>query len=196
MTTNTNGNAAAQVAAASNTTSTETGNTATVATAVRRKMPLLKAKTAKTPKMPKRVVGVLVHVATTSTNYWRNAVNEILNGTDATAPRIARFVKDESARGTKWGGYIAISPENVDAIVAKMAAWTLENSAKPMVTAADIITDENYSQFQSELPWVMLEHFQIVQPKPRVRKTNDEATTEATTEATETTAPAETEATA
>ena len=193
MTKNTKGTAAAQEAAAPTTTSTV--NSATVATApVRRTIPLKKSKVEKVSKMPKRVVGVLVHVATTSYNYWRNAVNEILNGTDATTPRIARFVKDESAKGTKWGGFIAIAPENVDAIVAKMAAWTTANSAKPMVTAADNVTEENYEQFQSEQPWEMLEHFQTVEPKPRVRKAKDETTT-APAETTET-APAETEVTA
>jgi hypothetical protein len=193
MTKTNQGTAAAQEAAAPTTTSTV--NAATVAT--KRKMPLKKVKAEKTEKMPKRVVGVLVHVATTSYNYWRNAVNEILNGTDATTPRIARFVKDESAKGTKWGGFIAIAPENVEAIVAKMAAWSTANSAKPMVTAADTVTDENYEQFQSEQPWAMLEHFQTVEPKPRVRKSKEEANIE-TTEIVETTetAPAETEVTA
>lgn len=193
MTKNTKGTAAAQEAAAPTTTST--ANAATVATPAKRKMPLKKVKAEKTEKMPKRVVGVLVHVATTSYNYWRNAVNEILNGTDATAPRIARFVKDESAKGTKWGGFIAVAPENVDAIVAKMAAWSTANSAKPMVTAADTVTDENYSQFQSEQPWEMLEHFQTVEPKPRVRKAKGETSETPAAETTET-APAETEVTA
>jgi hypothetical protein len=192
MTKTNQGTAAAQEAAAPTTTST--ANAATVAT--RRKMPLKKVKAEKIAKMPKRVVGVLVHVATTSYNYWRNAVNELLNGTDEKAPRIARFVKDESAKGTKWGGFIAVAPENVEAIVAKMAAWSTANSAKPMVTAADTVTDENYEQFQSEQPWEMLEHFQTVEPKPRVRKAKGE-TTETETEATATeTAPAETEVTA
>ena len=193
MTKNTKGTAAAQEAAAPTTTST--ANAATVATPAKRKMPLKKAKAEKTTKMPKRVIGVLVHVATTSYNYWRNAVNEILNSTDATAPRIARFVKDESAKGTKWGGFIAVAPENVEAIVAKMAAWSTANSAKPMVTAADTVTDENYSQFQSEQPWEMLEHFQTVEPKPRVRKAKGETSETPAAETTET-APAETEATA
>lgn len=193
MTKNTKGTAAAQEAAAPTTTST--ANAATVATPAKRKMPLKKVKAEKTTKMPKRVIGVLVHVATTSYNYWRNAVNEILNSTDATAPRIARFVKDESAKGTKWGGFIAVAPENVEAIVAKMAAWSTANSAKPMVTAADTVTDENYSQFQSEQPWEMLEHFQTVEPKPRVRKAKGETSETPAAEATET-APAETEATA
>ena len=195
MTKTNQGTAAAQEAAAPTTTSTV--NAATVATTpAKRKMPLKKVKEAKTPKMPKRVIGILVHVAVTSYNYWRNAVNEMLNGTDATAPRIARFVKDESAKGIKWGGFIAVAPENVDAIVAKMSAWSAENSAKPMVTAEDIVTDENYEQFQSEQPWEMLEHFQTVEPKPRVRKAKVEATDTAETATATETAPAETEATA
>ena len=171
--TTTKGTAAAQEAAAPTaqtvapaTTSTETGNTATVATPIFRttkKQPPRKRLPAaeKAPKEPKRVTGVLVHVASVSYNHWRLFVNEIINGEDKDAKKLARFVKDESALDTKWGGFIGVSPEHKDEVLAILNAWTAENNAKPVNEQAIDI-------------WAVLEHFQTVEPKPRVRKTKAE----------------------
>jgi len=174
--TTTKGTAAAQEAAAptaqtvgrmaSPTTSTETGNTATVATPIFRttkKQPPRKRLPAaeKAPKEPKRVTGVLVHIASVSYNHWRLFVNEIINGEDKDAKKLARFVKDESALDTKWGGFIGVSPEHKDEVLAILNAWTAENNAKPVNEQAIDL-------------WAVLEHFQTVEPKPRVRKTKAE----------------------
>ena len=159
------------------TTPTETVNTATVATPLRKKMPPKKRVPAaeKAAKEAKRVTGVLVHIALVSYNHWRSFVNEIINGEDKESKKLARFVKDASALNTKWGGYIGVAPENVDAVVAILADYTAANNAKP---AAEQVIDM----------WSILEHFQTVEPKPRVRKAKATAeTTEATAEvATET----------
>ena len=171
---NQTGNAAAQVAAAPAAPSTETVNTATVATIVKaKKMPPKKrvAAAEKAPKESKRLTGVMVNIATVSYNHWREFVNAILNGEDKDAKKVARFVKDESALNTKWGGFIATSPENVDAVVAKMNAWNAENAARPEA--------EQFIDL-----WQTLEHFQTVEPKPRVRKAKAETTEAASTEAT------------
>ena len=178
MAKNKKGNAAAGAAAptaqtvATATTSTETVNTATVATTLRKKMPPKKRVPAaeKAAKEAKRVTGVLVHIALVSYNHWRSFVNEIINGDDKESKKLARFVKDATALNTKWGGYIGVAPENVDAVVAILADYTAANNAKP---AAEQVIDM----------WSILEHFQTVEPKPRVRKAK--ASTEAAAETTE-----------
>ena len=178
------GNAAAQVAAApaetqtvaTATTSTETANAATVATTLRKKMPPKRRVPAaeKAPKEAKRVTGVLVHIALVSYNHWRSFVNEIINGEDKNSKKLARFVKDASALNTKWGGYIGVATENVDAVVEILSAYTAANNAKPV---AEQVIDM----------WQILEHFQTVEPKPRARKAK------ATPEANTSEAPAATE---
>ena len=178
MAKNKTGNAAAGAAAptaqtvATATTSTETVNTATVATTLRKKMPPKKRVPAaeKAAKEAKRVTGVLVHIALVSYNHWRSFVNEIINGDDKESKKLARFVKDATALNTKWGGYIGVAPENVDAVVAILADYTAANNAKP---AAEQVIDM----------WSILEHFQTVEPKPRVRKAK--ASTEVAAETTE-----------
>ena len=196
-TTTTTGTAAAQEAAAptaqtvaSATTSTQTGETATVATPlfrVTKKQPPRKRLPAaeKAPKEVKRVTGVLVHIALVSYNHWRLFVNEIINGEDKDATKLARFVKDESAlANTKWGGFIGVSPDHKDEVLAILNEWTAENNAKPINEQAIDL-------------WSIMEHFQTVEPKPRVRKTKAEkeaekaaeaaaTSTEATAEVTET----------
>ena len=176
MTKTNQGTAAAQEAAAPTTTST--ANAATVATPVLRKAPpKARVKTVKVAKEPKRVVGVLVHIATTSYNYWRNWVTQVIHeGIADTEPRIARFVKDESALGTQWGGFIATTPENVEKVTAILNKWTEINNAKPL----DMSENGRVKDM-----WSMMEHFVTVQPKPRVRKAKAE--TEATADATEAT---------
>jgi len=179
----TEGTAAAQEAAAPTeqtvapaTTSTETGNTATVATPLfgttkkqppRKRLPA----TGKATTEPKRVTGVLVHIASVSYNHWRLFVNEIINGEDKDAKKLARFVKDESALKTKWGGFIGVSTEHKDEVLAILNTWTAENNAKPV------------SEQAIEL-WAVLEHFQTVAPKPRVRKTKAEKEAEKAVEKT------------
>jgi hypothetical protein len=195
-TTTTTGTAAAQEAAAptaqtvaSATTSTETGNTATAATPIFRatkKQPPRKRLPAaeKAPKEPKRVTGVLVHIALVSYNHWRLFVNEIINGEDKDAAKLARFVKDESALpNTKWGGFIGVSPEHKDEVLAILNAWTAENNAKPANEQAIDL-------------WSIMEHFQTVEPKPRVRKTKAEKEAEKSAAATSTEGAPATEATA
>jgi hypothetical protein len=203
-TTTTTGTAAAQEAAAPTaqtvataTTSTETGDTATVATplfrATKKQPPRKRLPAAeKAPKEAKRITGVLVHIALVSYNHWRLFVNEIINGEDKDAAKLARFVKDETALpNTKWGGFIGVSPEHKDKVLAILNAWTAENNAKPVAEQAIDL-------------WSVMEHFQTVEPKPRVRKTKAEkeaekaaasategTTTEATAEVTDATASTE-----
>lgn len=191
MNTTATGTAAAQEAAATTTqtvatatTSTETGNTATAAKPIFKKRTPPKKRMPSAPKArkePKRVTGTLIYLATISNSHWRMFVSEIVNGTSAEEKHIARFVQDESAKGTKWGGYIACNPENKDAVLAILNKWTAENNAKP---AAEQCIDL----------WKILDHFQEVTPTPKARRTKEEiaaakaekASTEATTETTET----------
>jgi len=182
-TTTTTGTAAAQEAAAPTaqtvataTTSTETGDTATVATplfrATKKQPPRKRVPAAeKAPKEAKRVTGVLVHIALVSYNHWRLFVNEIINGEDKDAAKLARFVKDETALpNTKWGGFIGVSPEHKDEVLAILNTWTAENNAKPVAEQAIDL-------------WSVMEHFQTVEPKPRVRKTKAEKEAEKAAEA-------------
>ena len=178
----TEGTAAAQEAAAPTeqtvapaTTSTETGNTATVATPLfgttKKQPPRKRLPATGKATTPKRVTGVLVHIASVSYNHWRLFVNEIINGEDKDAKKLARFVKDESALKTKWGGFIGVSTEHKDEVLAILNTWTAENNAKPV------------SEQAIEL-WAVLEHFQTVAPKPRVRKTKAEKEAEKAVEKT------------
>jgi len=195
----TQGTAAAQEAAAPTdqtvataTTSTETGNTATVATTFAKKMPPKKRVSAaiKEPKEPKRLTGSLVYIALVSYNHWRNFVNAIINGENKDEKMIATFRKDETAiEGTKWGGYIATPAKNVEEVLSKLNDWTAINNSKPIYDGKSVVT--NQEDFQAIEMWSILEHFQTVESKPRAERkpkasTAVEATTEATTSEVET----------
>lgn len=133
------------------------------------KAPALKpVRKPKVEKVAKRVTGVLIYVATTTYNNWRQVVNKLLNGEDET--KIARLVKFsaeevEQTDSINWAGHIATTPENVEEVIALLNGYV-----------------EMYPTDKYDSLFTMLETFREVQPTPRVRKPkaeNAENTTEA-----------------
>lgn len=165
MKSTTKGTAATQGVAAPKTTATkvaQTGSAGNAGTVTKTfSLPKVKVAKEKVAKESKRVTGVLVHIAKVSYNYWRGGVNQIINGEDKTIAKVARFVKDSSAFDTKWGGFIGVSPENVEKVLGVMNAWTAENSAKPLTGTDDV---------QLVQPWILLDTFATVAPKARAKK--------------------------
>ena len=177
MSKNTQGTAAAQEAAAPKTTQTAAVgiNTAPVTTfrIAKKNPPKVRVTKEKVQKEPKRLTGTLAMIAMVSYNHWRQFVNVGINGEDENVLPLAAFRKAEGALkhktkdgqivDTKWGGYIAVKPENV-VLVSTML--------------------NNFVASQSELPevertiamWQMLETPFNVTPerKPRAKKETTE----------------------
>ena len=169
--------AAAQVAAASTETMTtiETGNSVTIAKA-KKTPPKKRSDSPKEAKESKRVTGVRVNIATVTYHHWRDFVNNNLwlkdtfYGLNTEDKKIARFVKDETALvhrdkegneiHSKWGGYIAVAPDNVTKVVDMLNAYTEANNKLP----------ENEQVIDM---WRILDNFQTVQPTPRAKKVKE-----------------------
>jgi hypothetical protein len=188
MAKNTKGTAAAQEVAAPATQTAAVGtNTAPVTTfrIAKKNPPKVRVAKEKVEKEPKRLTGTLAMIAMVSYNHWRQFVNVGINGEDESVMPLATFRKAEGALkhktkdgqivDTKWGGYIAVKPENVEVVSTML---------------------NNFVASQSELPeaeravsmWQMLETPFNVTPerKPRAKKETAEATAEVAAETAET----------
>lgn len=137
--------AAAQSAAAANTTETSTSveNTIVVAETVTpvaarvlRSVPRARVTAAiKVAKTPKRVVGETFDFAITTYNHWRKWVRFIANNNYSISEKgellgydcsiegqhefnlpIAKFTQTVLAKGTEWGGYISATAENIPVV--------------------------------------------------------------------------------
>jgi hypothetical protein len=190
MATKTKGNAAAQEAAAPAPTAA-VENTAPVAKfkISAKALPKVRIAKEKAQKEPKRLTGPLTMIALVSYNHWRQFVNFGINGEDETVLPLATFRKAEGALkhrtkdgeivDTKWGGYIAVPPANVEVVTQLLNDFTAAQSAKP----------EGERELGIAL-WEMLETPFTVEPsprKPRAKKVKAETTEAVAETATETT---------
>jgi len=151
-------------------------------------------KAAKETKTPKHLLGATIDVATLNYTSWHRSgdkwdVDELINGTDKTVLKKARFRQDEKAiivngEGLKTGGFVSAAPEHVDEVVAALRKWETENLAKPMFDTFEneeaLITAITEDKVRLESQFTILEHFVTVQPKPRKERTK-KATTETDT---------------
>jgi len=144
-------------------------------------LPKLRVAKEKVQKEPKRITGPLTMIALVSYNHWRQFVNFGINGEEDVLP-LACFRKAEGALkhrtadgnvvDTKWGGYIAVSPANVEVVSELLNNFTAEQAAKPEAERGVAL-------------WEMLETPFTVEPaprKPRAKKATAEVATEATVE--------------
>lgn len=187
MATKTKGNAATQeVAAPAPTAAVETTASVAKFKISAKALPKVRVAKEKVQKEPKRITGPLTMIALVSYNHWRQFVNFGINGADENVMPLACFRKAEGALkhktaageivDTKWGGYIAVSPANVEAVTTLLNDFTAAQLEKP--------------EAERELGvalWEMLETPFTVEPaprKPRAKKVKAEATetTEATAE--------------
>jgi hypothetical protein len=183
MATKTKGTAAAQEVAAPTPTDAVETTTAPVAKfkISTKALPKVRVTKEKAQKEPKRITGVLTMIALVSYNHWRQFVNFGINGADENVMPLACFrkavgaMKHKTAAGeivdTKWGGYIAVPPANVDAVTTLLNDFTAAQFEKP--------------EAERELGvalWEMLETPFTVDPAPRKPRTKKEKV-----EATETT---------
>lgn len=193
-------------------TETKKGRKPSLATALKNmgmlRLPIYRGASApKEPKAQVHLTGPTVDVAIISYANWRSSegtaekqgkwgIDEIVNGTDKKAPRIAKWRQDITAIvvdgvGQKYGGFISADPKHVDEVVKRLREWQAANEAKPTFeelcntleteqAVIDVVLNDGVRVAQQ---FTMLENFVEVQPKPRKERAKKEvAAPEATAE--------------